>query len=201
MNETAKTSNRPFWMLLAVTGLPFVAAWILYFNPALVDSLSTSNKGELITPVRAVPDMELQTLDGGVFDTRALKDNWTLLSVAASQCGEGCETNLYHMRQIRLAMGEERSRVLRILVLSDSDPTATAALAERMTPYAGTVVITGPAAARDRLLALLDGDGGDTDDRIFMIDPQGALMMAYPPVPSAKDVLKDLERLLQVVQL
>ena len=201
MNTTAKNPNRPFWILLAVTGLPFLAAWIVFFNPALMDTFSTSNKGELITPVRPIADMELRTLEGSTFDTGALKDNWTMLSVASSQCGEGCETNLYHMRQIRLAMGEDRKRVQRILVLSDEDPAAIAALTDRMTPYEGTIVITGPAGERDRLLTMLDTGDGNTDNRIFMVDPLGSLMMAYPPVPDAKDVLKDLERLLQVVQL
>lgn len=199
MTETKTRSLAPFWALLAITALPFVAAWIVYFNPSLLGDLRTTNRGELVSPARPLPGLMLETLDGAGFDTGDLKGHWTLLTVADSVCGQDCETNLYHMRQIRLAMGEGRKRVLRILVLNDT--AAAAALEDHLAPYRGTVVVTGPPAAREQLLALLDtGDGLPATDRIFLIDPVGSLMMAYPPGPAAKDVLKDLERLLEVVQ-
>jgi cytochrome oxidase Cu insertion factor (SCO1/SenC/PrrC family) len=200
MTSSGRRSLAPFWVLLAVTALPFIAAWIVYFNPSLLGDFRTTNRGQLVTPSRTVPHLTLETLEGTGFDTGALEGHWTLLTVADSQCDEVCETNLYHMRQVRLAMGEERARVLRILVLNDTAAAAT--LADRLAPYTGTVVVTGPAAAREQILALLDtGEGVPPTDRIFIIDPLGNLMMAYPPAPPARDVLKDLERLLQVLQL
>lgn len=198
MTETARRSLTPFWVLLTVTALPFIAAWIVYFNPSLLGDRSTSNHGTLVTPPRPIPQMQLETLDATGFDTAALAGNWTLLTVADSNCDGDCETNLYHLRQIRLAMGEERKRILRILVLND--PATTEAIRKRVAPFEGTVVVTGPAPARDRLLETLAGSG-DATNRVFLIDPLGDLMMAYPPVPSARDVLKDLERVLEVVQL
>ena len=61
--------------------------------------------------------------------------------------------------------------------------------------------MVGPAAARDQLLALLRVDEVPLSGRIFIVDPQGKLILAYPPNPPWKDVLKDLEQLLKVVQL
>lgn len=201
MNETARHSNRPFWILLVITGLPFLAAWIVFFNPSLMDHFSTSNRGELVTPVRPLPSLQLETLSGAPFDTKELEGNWTLVSVTDSQCDDNCQTNLYHMRQVRLAMGEDRKRVLRILVLTDPDKVTAGELEQQVAPFEGTVVVTGPADARGKLLAALDADGTPLRDRIFMIDPLGSLMMTYPPVPEPKDLLKDLERLIKVVQL
>ena len=200
MMETARRSLTPFWILLAITALPFLAAWIVYFNPSLLGDRSTSNHGTLVTPPQPIPPMQLDTLDAAGFDTAGLAGNWTLLTVADSNCDRDCETNLYHLRQIRLAMGEERQRILRLLVLNDAE--ATDALRERIAPFEGTVIVTGPAPARDRLLEILnEGSGSGTTNRVFLIDPLGNLMMAYPPVPPANDVLKDLERVLEVVQL
>ena len=201
MNATTRPSNRPFWILLAVTGLPFIAAWIIFFNPSLMDRFSTSNHGALVTPVRPLPALEFETLTGASLPTKHLEGNWTLLSVTGSRCDENCETNLFHMRQIRLAMGEDRKRVLRVLLIEDPDNLARAELEAQLEPFEGTAVITGPREAREQLLATLDTDGTPAKDRIFLIDPLGSLMMTYPPVPEPKNVLKDLERLIQVVQL
>ena len=199
MTEAKRRSYAPLWALIVVTILPFAGAWIVYFNPSLLGEMQTSNRGELVTPPRPVPAMTLDTLSGESFRTGELQANWTLLSVAGSDCNRDCEINLYHMRQIRLAMGEERSRILRLLVLEDDQ--ATDALAARLEPYAGTIVITGPAATRDGLLDFLSPGEEAATDRIFLIDPQGSLMMVYPPAPVAKDVVKDLERLISVVQM
>ena len=133
MTEARTRSLAPFWALLAITALPFVAAWIVYFNPSLLGDFRTTNRGSLVTPARPVPALALETLDGAGLDTGDLRTHWTLLTVADSACGRDCETNLYHLRQIRLAMGEERDRVLRILLLNDTDEAAT--LAGRLEPY------------------------------------------------------------------
>ena len=199
MTEAKRRPYAPLWALIVVTALPFAAAWIVYFNPSLLGDMQTSNRGELVTPPRPVPAMTLDTLSGEPFRTGELEANWTLLSVAGSDCDRDCEVNLYHMRQIRLAMGEERSRILRLLVLEDDQATET--LAARIEPYAGTIVITGPAATRDELLDFLSPGEEAATNRIFLIDPQGSLMMVYPPAPKAKDVVKDLERLISVVQM
>ena len=199
MTEAKRRSYAPLWALIAVTMLPFAAAWIVYFNPSLLGEMQTSNRGELVTPPRPVPAMTLDILSGESFRSGDLQGNWTLVSVAGSDCDRDCEINLYHMRQIRLAMGEERSRILRLLVLEDDQ--STDALAARLEPYAGTIVITGPAAMRDQLLDFLSPGEDTASNRIFLIDPQGSLMMVYPPAPKAKDVVKDLERLISVVQM
>lgn len=200
MTETTAHSYRPLWILIAVTVLPFIGAWIVFLNPSLMEDMKTTNRGELVEPPRPFPALSFETLDGQGFDSSNLTGHWSLLSVADADCGQGCQTNLYHMRQIRLAMGEERRRIHRIMVLNGN--SGAEGLAEKLGPYEGTTVITGPTEERDRVMQLLQlDDGVPTTDRLFLIDPLGNLMMAYPQAPEAKDVLKDLERLIQVVRL
>lgn len=197
--QSQSRSNTTLWVLIAVTILPFTAAWIVHLNPSLLGDMKTSNRGELVTPPRPLPALEWETLNGEALSSSDLEGNWTMLTVAGSACDETCELNLYHLRQIRLAMGEDRKRVLRILLLQDTDNLDQ--LASKLAPFEGTIVLTGSQEARGQLLDVVSPDAtGGAADRIFLIDPQGRLMMAYPPKPDAKDVVKDLQRLLRVVQ-
>ncbi len=188
----------PFWALLAITGLPFLLALYLFLHPELVARFGTLNHGQLVQPPRPLPAGSWQTLDGRGLDAAALKGKWSLLMVAEGRCDRGCQKNLYYMRQIRLAMGERRYRVARLMLLSDG--VVSEDLRRKLEPFEGTRVIVGPGDARARLLALLEVDRQPLDGRMFLIDPQGLLILAYPPHPEWKDVLKDLERLLKVVQ-
>ena len=194
-----KPSLAPFWGLLIVTGLPFLLALYLFLHPEMLEILGTKNHGQLIQPTRDLPALQVQTLDGRGLDLASLKGNWTLLMVADGECGEACQKNLYYLRQIRRAMGENRTRVERLMVLNDGRPGAD--LQTKLNPFEGTRVIVGPDAAREQLLARLRVDGLPLNERMFIVDPQGKLILAYPPNPPWKDVLKDLEHLLKVVQL
>jgi len=194
-----KNSNGPFYVLLAITGLPFILALYFFYNPHLVSHLSTGNNGTLINPPVVVPAMQLNTIDGKTFDTKQLKDNWTLLMVASSQCDEKCIQNLFFLRQIRLAMGEDRSKIQRVMMLTDTEHTA--ALNKKLETYEGTITITGPKKDRAKLIKLLQVDETPLANRVFLVDPQGNLMMSYPANPPWKDVLKDLQHLLKIVQM
>ena len=193
-----KGGNGPFWALLVVTGLPFIAALTMIYNPDLID-LNTGNRGQLVQPTRTVQPMHLETLDGGVLDTATLKDHWTLVMVGDTRCEAACQKNLFHLRQIRLAVGEDRYRVQRVMVLSDEGDSTT--LRGVLESFAGTQVVTGPESERARLLELLRVDDQPLDGRVYTIDPQGELILAYDANPPWKDVLKDLQQLLKVVQL
>lgn len=197
--ETPKHSNRPFYILLLITGLPFMAALYLFYNPGLLEGFKTKNRGTLLQPSREVPALQLQTLDGKGLNTGELQGNWSLLTVAGSNCDEGCLRTLYYLRQTRLAMGEGRKRVQRILLLEDS--ASLAELPAKLVDFKGTRVVTGPAEARDRLLELLKVDKNSPRGRVYTIDPQGKIILTYASGSDPKDLIKDLEHLLMVVQL
>lgn len=194
-----KRSRIALLALLAVTGLPFLLAMVFFYNPQLLQGIGTKNHGDLVQPTRSIPRMQLQTLDGHSFDTATMRDNWSLLMLAGSDCDTDCTQNLYHLRQIRLAMGEDRYRVLRLMLLTDDRQVG--GLEKAIEPFAGTRVLTGPSAEREHLLGLLGVNGAPDGGRVYLIDPQGRLVLSYPPNPPWKDVLKDLQHLLKVVQL
>lgn len=197
--EQGRRSRVVLLALLAVTGLPFLLALAFFYNPQWLQGIGTNNHGELVQPTRSIPPLRLQTHDGRRFDTASMHGNWSLLMLAGSDCAADCTRNLYHLRQIRLAMGEDRYRVLRLMLLTDG--RGGDGLETVLEPFAGTRVLTGPTADRTQLIDLLAVNGPPANGRVYLVDPEGRLVLSYPPNPPWKDVLKDLQRLLKVVQL
>jgi len=193
MNEVA--ARRPSrWSLPAmvlVFAAPVVAAWFFYFNPEYLPT-SRSNKGELIQPMIVLADTARPSnMDGSPFDLGQLKDRWTLVSLNAAPCGEDCRQRAIGLRQIRLALGETRFSVERLLLLNG--PSDTKALAEELEGMHIAMLADGEA---EKLLDAL-GEGEQALNRTYILDPMGNLMMRYAPDTPPKDTLKDMERLLK----
>jgi hypothetical protein len=193
MNEVAaRRSSR--WTLPAmvlVFAAPVLAAWFFYFNPEYLPS-TRSNKGELIQPLIVLADTaELRTMDGAPFDLEQLKGTWTLVSINAAPCDEDCRQRAIGLRQIRLALGETRFSVERLLLLDG--PADTAALAAELDGMHIAMLQGGEAG---KLLAALN-EGDRALNRTYILDPMGNLMMRYAADAPPKDPLKDMERLLK----
>ena len=196
MNQDKVGGRGPFWGLLIVTGLPFLLALYLFYHPELVARLGTTNHGQLIQPPRALPALQLQTPEGGTVAADALQGKWTLLMVADSGCSEACQKNLYYLRQIRRAMGKDRYHVARVMV--PGGRMSSEVMATKLEPFEGTLVVFD--SARGAVLDALRVDAQTPVGRMYIADPKGMLILAYPPNPAWRDVLRDLERLLKVVQ-
>lgn len=194
-----KRSNRTLWILVAVCAFPYLAGW-LYFQ--FMDKLpvpATTNYGTLVSPVRAVGDLPLVGLDGATFNTADLRGKWVLVTVADSACAERCQKNLYFLRQVRQAMGNERRRVARLLVLTDTQQLP--ALQTGLQAHEGMKVAVGPVESLQQLQARLQNPNPLAQDGLYIIDPLGNVMMSYPPDSNGELIIKDLRRLLKVSQV
>lgn len=186
-----RRSLAPLWAMAVIFALPVVAAWFFYFNPEYLPQ-GRSNRGELISPPVELPAGALVTPGGAAFDGARLAGRWTLVVPSRPPCATACLEKLGEIRQIRLALGESRLSIERLLLFT-STPKATATLPEDL---AGTQVASlSPEAAA--VLRPRIGQEEALGDRIFILDPLGRLMMRYSPSAPPKDVLKDLERLLK----
>ncbi len=186
-----RRSLAPLWAMALIFALPVVAAWFFYFNPEYLPS-GRSNRGELINPPVAIPPAALRTPEGDPFDGERLAGRWTLVVPSRPPCAAPCLDKLAEIRQIRLALGESRLSVERLLLFT-SATGANPALGEDL---AGTLVASLGSEAAAQLLPQL-GKEEALWDRVLILDPQGRLMMRYAPAAPPKDVLKDLERLLK----
>ncbi|MDP9199737.1 MAG: hypothetical protein M3O07_11085, partial [Pseudomonadota bacterium] len=121
-----------------------------------------------------------------------LRGHWSLIHFARSACDGRTEAVLDELARVRLALDKDAARLRRVLL--HSGQCATVRLQAR---DADLVVLQASGPAGDAFRAAFPGtvDGGVG---IYIVDPQGNLMMSYPASGSARGLFKDLERLLRL---
>ena len=194
-----KRSRKIFWLLLLVSGLPYLVSWIWFANMDNMPQLAPSNRGELITPVRSIAGLTLQDMNAEQFQTDSLKGNWLLIMAGNSSCDEACLKNVFYMRQVRRLMGEDRQKIQRIFLLTDQEKTSE--FAEKIKPFEGMSVVTTDSADGEQLLESMSINGAQPHNRIFIADPAANLMMAYQSDVDPEDIAKDFRRLIKLVRI
>jgi cytochrome oxidase Cu insertion factor (SCO1/SenC/PrrC family) len=182
------TPRAKLLLIAALFALPIVASLTVYrfFRPE-----PTANYGELILPPQSFADEPLARLGGASFRFGELRDRWILVASDAGACDAQCAAKLYAMRQVRLALGRNASRVARVFVVDDGrepEPAAVAPLEELIVAVAPRGMALAPGAANDRA-------------HIYLVDPRGNVMMRWPARPDLRGMLNDLERLLKASQI
>lgn len=197
MTATPETRRIGRWTLIGLFALffaPLLLAMAWYaFAPGYTPP-STPN-GALIDPARPLEPFRLQSGDGGTLTLDGLRGRWHLVHFVPERCDEACRERLYETRQVRDALGEDRSRVRRLIVAGGG----------RSTPGLAGVLDEHPR------LVVMRGDGrGDFgrqfpaergNDTVFLVDPLGNLMMRFPPGLPPGDMLDDLEKLLKLSRI
>jgi cytochrome oxidase Cu insertion factor (SCO1/SenC/PrrC family) len=201
MTEPAQASSRRAILLLALMfALPVIVAYALYYGGWRPGS--TGNYGELVQPARPLADAALATLDGKALRVSDLRGKWTLIAFSASACPAPCARDLYTMRQVIAAQGENAERAQSVLVVTDAK--ALDRLREAVRDYPGTRVVVGPddqVSKLARQFALPAGSPLDGLNRVYLVDPLGNFIMSYPADADPNGVRKDLARLLKVSRI
>lgn len=175
-----------FLLPLAFAFLAYYAGW----RPA-----ASVNHGTLIAPPRPLPPLVLPRASRGGPGTAAaetFRGVWTLVYVGDGLCDADCARALLVMRQTRLALNNDMTRVARVFLASGR----CCAPALRAAPDPGLIVLdaTGPADAP--LLAQFPQDG--RAHSVFVVDPLGNLMMSYDDRNDPHGLLEDLRKLLRL---
>lgn len=164
---------------------PVFVALLAYLGPwEMVPDRSTAY-GVLIDPARPLPGQEADAGDGVDW----LRRRWSLIYLSAGGCDRVCESRLAELGRIHKALAEDRNRVQRVLLhpVAAAPPAAVDLL---------SIPLEGEAAAalQAELLAAHPGP-------IYVSDPLGNLVLAYPADARDKGILKDLERLLRLSRI
>jgi cytochrome oxidase Cu insertion factor (SCO1/SenC/PrrC family) len=205
-----RRSRAQVWILLAVFFVPLALAFLLYYGSAGWRPPGSTNHGELISPPRPLPSVTLLTPDGTPLAPETWHGKWTLLYVGDGRCDGRCRASLVLMRQTRLALNADMTRVQRIFLatgnccdrayLDAEHPDLAVALADNDAGARLLAVFpdTRPAADSTPRDYSLSADA-DHSGVIYVIDPLGNLMMRHvPEPPPAKGLLEDLRRLLKL---
>lgn len=184
-------SANPRVKLLLIAGvfaLPIVASLVayVYIRPA-----PTGNYGELLLPPALVTAQRFEGADGQSVSLRELEGRWVMVVSDSGSCPPPCIDKLVTMRQVRLALGRDASRVERVFVVDDLHRPSSGSLA----PFEGTLLAITP-----RGLVLPPGACNDRA-HIYLVDPHGNVMMRWPEQPDHARMLKDLKRLLAASQI
>jgi hypothetical protein len=178
-------------MVLLVCAAPVIASYFTYY---VVRPEGRRNFGELIQPMRALPDVVVNRLNGDALRLPDLKGQWLLISVAGGDCQEDCQSQLYLQRQILTGLGKDRPRTEWVWLIPDQAQVPSALLpglkdATVLRMESGALTQWLQAAPNERL-----------QDHLYLVDPHGQWMMRFPPKLSTEGAIKtkrDLERLLR----
>lgn len=197
MTDQHKKNQRLILIIFAMTIIPFLFAFFLFKNPALLGG--RTNHGQLITPLITTERAELTGFDDFSKEhTNELLGHWVLLHVVAGEeCGEVCQDAIYKTRQLRLMMSKDLTRIRRAAVLMS---VLNADTLQRWSEEDSRLLRLVPAATmREKLSQIRAGEF--PDGWLLIMDPLGNLMMQYEPGFDPYKVKNDLKNLLKISQI
>ena len=175
-------------LLLIAAGffVPIAASYLAYH---FTRPEPTGNYGQLLLPPASMTSHTFTDAEGHPWRFEDLRGRWVLVASDSGRCPAACLEKLTTVRQVHLALGRNAARVARVYVVDDIEKPDHA-LVEG---FPGMAVAVTPVqlplgAANDRA-------------HIYLIDPNGNVMMRWPAAPDRKRMLKDLERLLKASQI
>lgn len=188
--ERSKPRGR--WMLLllfAFFALPLLLVVVMHkydWHP------QGNSRGELIAPPRLLKTPpQLLDAQGVAVKPELWHDKWSMVYIA-NDCQQACNERLHIMRQLHASLAKDIGRVQRVLLTPSSN------LESIRQQYPDLVILNQPAAELAILRQQFDLPGvpSGSEDRVYLVDPLGNLMMSYPSSIAVADVRKDLIRLL-----
>lgn len=190
--------NRKRWTLIALMALflsPVVAAWL--WTPS-----SFRNRGELVEPPRPLPNLTMRSPAGDPVDLNSVLGRWTYVLLIEGPCLDLCRQVASNIERARLSQGKNEKRIqLLMLSLTLQEMTALATLSQEAPDIRALGL---EPQQQDALLRVL-GQSSEPADRglqwIYLVDPLGNLMMRYPINSDAKDLRKDIGRLLRASRI
>jgi cytochrome oxidase Cu insertion factor (SCO1/SenC/PrrC family) len=191
-DQPAKAKRLGRWKLFAVLlvcAAPMIASYLTYY---VIKPAGRTNYGSLIDPrAHPIPQLGSTTLDGKPRTLEQLSGKWIMVKVGGGECLAACKEQLLEMRQWRLMQGKNMNRIERVWLVTDKQPLDAAILRE----HEGLNVLRAPLDAVAKWLPAEQGT--DAADHIYLIDPQGNLMMRFPKQPDRRRVYKDIAKLLK----
>ncbi|CAH2929650.1 MAG: Hypothetical protein in cytochrome oxidase biogenesis cluster [uncultured Paraburkholderia sp.] len=185
--------QRGRWMLLLVAivcGAPIAISYFMYY--VVKPTGGTTSYGTLVEPQRPIPDSLVVTgEDGKPLKLASLRGHWLMISVDSSACDKACATKLYFMRQIRAAQGAERERVVEVWLRTDAGNVADVI----QKAYPDTDILVADPAQVSAWLPV--DQGTQVSDHLYLVDPNGNLMMRFPKDPNPSKIKGDLTKLLK----
>ena len=172
-------NRRTLFLLVVLFAAPLSGAFLLYYGSSWRPAGHT-NHGQLIAPVVRVA--------GAAFTGK-----WSLVVVGAGEsgCDATCRGALIYARQTWLSLGKLTPRAQRVLL--GGEGCCDRAYLQR--EHLGLIML--PASAPGGR-ALREAFPAPQDDTVYVVDPQGNLMMRYDVRDDPSGLREDLKKLLEL---
>lgn len=200
MTKTAKRVWLTPALIFVVVLIPLVFAVLVYVRPAWF-ALGHTNHGQLVRPPVKITVKGLVQAPGTSGPAAArrmalpagyLNGHWTLVYIGAGSCRADCKAAMYAMRQARLATGEHMRNVQRLYVV----PARNAPGAGFAADWPGVTVALG--TGTDGTAFMHQFTAVRPAGSIYIVDPNGLLMMTFSKQANPEGLVKDLRHLLDV---
>ena len=194
-----KTARAQFWnriqivMIFVVFAAPVVGAFLYKPN-------KFNNYGDIYSPVRLVENLSMQGPDG-VVELDSFRRQWVFLITAKGQCDEACENNLLKIRQLRFMQNNNMTRIRPVFIHSGLPDLVAQDLRAKYLPVENYAIEAQAFDKWTKVLRLQDVPEEAQQDRFYIIDPAGNLMLSYPGTAEPARIQKDIKRLLKTSQI
>lgn len=154
---------------------------------------NAASVGELVRPARLLnADQALKDNNGVALPIRFWKEKWSVVYIA-EDCQSQCIGRLHDMRQLYVSLYKDMPRVQRVLITTTQD------VSRIKHDYPDLIIINQP---RENIHNLANQFNDNTqaiatDNRLYLVDPLGHLMMRYPSQVPLPAIRKDITRLLR----
>lgn len=178
--------QKSLFILITAFVLPLLigTAYFQYVNK--YGGQATSNYGNLISPMQ-----KIQTLP------KAIQGYWTYALVSLNNCDNICQNLLKQAENARILANEKMPRIrtlfigLKPLTEKDKPKNFNSNISELKNKQHYQTLIT-------KIKQVTNNSEIEINKNIYLIDPQGNLMMMYPPnKQNPQRMLSDMKRLLK----
>lgn len=163
-------SKLKFLLIVFVFVLPFIFAKYFFDNDA-TSTRGTTNHGSFL-----VDEINITSLVDN--------DHWIILQVIDGKCDTSCQDNMHMLRQINTALGKDMGRVKRYLLHKNTNENTV-----NLDNYPKVILLDRSETLYNKLTKM--------DERIFIADPFGKIILGYQNDFIAKGLLKDIKKLLK----
>ncbi|MBV8909462.1 MAG: cytochrome oxidase assembly protein [Gammaproteobacteria bacterium] len=184
------TPKRTLALLLVLFLLPLGIAFLVYYGTAWRPG-GHVNHGYLFTPARPLPAIALAS---GERFRPALRGEWSLVYVGDGGCDPSCRKALHVMRQTRLALGRDMTRVAPVFLVTGNCCTPNDLARE----HPGLVVLDASRPAAQPLLREFTAGDSAEAYTLYVVDPLGNLVMSFDARSDLRGLLEDLQKLLRL---
>lgn len=195
MNQQKLSRIKLLGLIAAFAG-PLCFALVLFLGKEWFEFDSAAH-GRLLTPGQILTNASalLVARENKTVAEHWLDGRWVLLFYGRGDCDLSCEADLFKIRQSRLVLGRDSSRVRAIYLLA---PQAV------ISPELNQILIRHPALSIYRLQPRTPINQATPDLKeqgIYIIDPLGNLVMSYAQNIRSRALIKDLKRLLKASKI